>query len=113
MKKQNPYETLLLLLTALVIIYLFSRQAALLWFGVGLSIVCLLSPFLALKVHQAWLWLAKILGVISGTVLLALVYALFVLPISLFIGKKLSINRSTGFRVRNHIYQKKDLENPW
>jgi len=113
MKKQNVYETLLVLLTALVVIYLFSGQSALLWSGIVLSVVGLLFPFIAQKIHQAWFWFAEKLGIISSTVLLTLVYLIFVIPVSLFMGKKLAIHKKTGFRIRNHLYEKKDLENPW
>ncbi|MBO9572765.1 MAG: hypothetical protein J7497_11260 [Chitinophagaceae bacterium] len=112
MKKNTVYQTILILVAALVFIFILTGYKPLLWLGLVLSLIGVLSPWLAAKVHAGWMWLSRILGYISGNVLLTLVFIVFVIPVSIFIRKKLSI-RETGFRIRNHIYQKKDLENPW
>ena len=80
----------------------------------------LVEPF-ARGLHWGWMKLAEGLGFISSRILLTVVYVLVVLPVAFFAKRsgKLSIKLgkggrgASGFKDRNHVFVKEDLENPW
>jgi hypothetical protein len=117
MDRQKHLETILVIVLGIIVIYFFVGSRYLLWAAVGLGAVGVFIPFLAGKIHWAWMKLAHVLGYVMSKVMLTLVYTLVVLPMSWFARNKVSV-RLTGksdtyFKERNYTYKKEDLENVW
>ena len=117
MDRQKHLETILVIVLGMIVIYFFVGSRYLLWAAVTLGAIGVFIPFLAGKIHWAWMKLAHVLGYVMSKVMLTLVYTLVVLPMAWFARKKLSV-RLTGksdsyFKERNYTYKKEDLENVW
>ena len=117
MDRQKHLETILVIVLGIIVIYFFVGSRYLLWGAVALGAIGVFIPFLAGKIHWAWMKLAHVLGYVMSKVMLTLVYTLVVLPMSWFARKKLSVRLSgksdTYFKERNYTYKKEDLENVW
>ena len=116
-KKTSPYETIVVLVSACIVLYLFRPYREFLWFALTLSAVSVFFPAIAKKIHLAWFKLAEALGYIMGKVLFTVVYIFILLPLSVISRKKVSmeLKRKEGsyFKERNHLYIKEDLDNVW
>jgi hypothetical protein len=77
----------------------------------------LIKPF-------AWLWftLANFLGTFVPKIVLSLIYMIFLVPVGLIRGlagkdtlflKQFKKNRLSVFKVREHMYTEKDIQNPY
>lgn len=78
-------------------------------------------PFLNIPIHNAWMFLSKILGTISSHIILFIIFYFFLTPLS-FIRKIIRQrdsmknfhgNMDSSLSIKNHEYQKKDFINPW
>ncbi len=77
-------------------------------------------PFLAVKIHWAWMKLAHVMGFIMSKVLLTIVYVVVLLPLSILakaFGSKNGVRLKPGigsyFIDRNFTYTKESMENVW
>jgi hypothetical protein len=119
MQKDKSLETILVIMLGLMAAYWIRRAGAFLAAAALLGVAALLMPAVAQVVHRAWMGLSRALGMVSGTVLLTLVYVLILLPLSFFsrLSGKTSLRLKKGgssyFRDRAHTYTKEDLINPW
>jgi hypothetical protein len=117
MQERSPYETLLVLIAACIIIFLIYPYNIILWIALFLCATGLLFPSLVSLIHKAWFMLATLLGAITSRIILTVIYILLVLPIAFVVRKRLSINlkRQNGsyFKERNHTYSARDLDNVW
>lgn len=117
--KNKIFETHLVIITGLIVIYLLKGQIFILYISLAFAFIGLFVKPLAALITKGWFGLAIVLNKISSTVLLSLVYILILLPISLLFklrnSKMLNLkNRGNSlWYVRNHDYQKKDLDNIW
>jgi cyanate permease len=79
----------------------------------------LLLPPVAGRIYRFWMGLSRVLGGVTGRVLLTVVYILVLLPLSALARwrGKLSIRKKpdgvTHFKDRNHTYTKEDIIHPW
>jgi len=127
MKKERAkvLETILVLVLALVVFYFIFKNknpevarylliASLVIGGIGI-----LFPWLAEKIHWAWMKLAHGLGYVMSRVILTLIFFIVVLPMSIFqkLAKKnalkLKPNGNTYYKDRSFTYDKESLENVW
>ena len=127
MKKERAkvLETILVLVLALVVFYFIFKNknpeagrylliASLVIGGIGI-----LFPWLAEKIHWAWMKLAHALGYVMSRVILTLIFFLVVFPMSVFqkLAKKNSIklkpSGNTYYKDRSFTYDKESLENVW
>jgi hypothetical protein len=125
LSKSKQYEALLVISTALVVIYLFGlwrhgdpRELFLyLAGGIGLSGI-LIRP-LGRLIALGWYKLAELLNLIMSKVVLSLVYLLILVPVAslqkIWNKDKLRTrqNKETMWRHRNHRYTPEDLKNIW
>ena len=115
--RQKHLETILVIVLGMMVIYLFVDSKYLLWGAIGIGAIGVFIPFLAAKIHWAWMKLAHVLGYVMSKVMLTLVYTLVVLPMSWIARKKVSVRLSgkgdSYFKERNYTYKKEDLENVW
>ena len=117
MDRQKHLETILVIVLGLVVIHATSGNKYFLWAALIIGILGVFNPFLAEKIHWAWMKLAHVMGYVMSKVMLTLVYTIVVLPMSLFARKKVSVRltgkSNTYFKERNYTYKKEDLENVW
>ncbi|MEL6653997.1 MAG: SxtJ family membrane protein, partial [Bacteroidota bacterium] len=77
------WKTILVLVLASVVAYLIWPKLWLLWLGVGIGSLSLLSPQLARLIHIVWMKLAEVLGYVNSRILLGLIFFLLLSPIAL------------------------------
>jgi hypothetical protein len=117
MERNKHLETILVLVIALMIVFMVNGHRYWLWGAVALGAIGLFIPFLAGKIHWAWMKLAHVMGYVMSKVMLTLVYVLVVVPMGIFSRKKITMQLKSStnsyFKERNYTYKKEDLENVW
>ena len=119
MDKTKRFETVLVIVLGLVVIYWFKRYNVLLLSAIFIGMAALLAPAAAKGIHWFWMKLSDMMGAVSGRVILTLIYVLVLLPLACLaklFGKsnlRLKAGGDTCFKDRNHIYTKEDMMNPW
>jgi len=120
MNRVKVLETILVLVLALGVVYWwFAREPYVLLAAGIIGVIGLFIPWLAGKIHWAWMKLAEGLGYVMSKVILTIVFVVFLIPVSfisrLFRKKTVQINRegSSYFKERNYTYTKESLENVW
>ncbi len=118
-KHNTPYEALLAIVTALVLVYWFTELRIFLNIALVLALAGLLVKAVARGVDWLWQKLTGALGWVSSRLLLGAVFFLFLTPIAwlyrLFTGDPLKLRRQKDsyFFVREQEYEGKDLRHPW
>lgn len=114
------HETMLVLTIAAALIHFLRHDHYSLWIVCGLGITGLFLPFLSEWITTLWMGLANLLGKISSTILLTVVFYLVLTPVALlrkFFRKEnkstLAEKNNSAFQERNHTFSPADLENPW
>ncbi len=110
-------------LAAIALLFVLIARWERSWYFIYVAAVVLVMGVLwrgfAEMLRRYWMKLGKGLGVVSGTILLTLVYILAVLPLSFFARRsgKFSIRLKPGegsnFKDRGHVYAEKDFLHPW
>lgn len=125
MNRQKHLETILVLVLALGIFYWFSHENKpelgkyLLLSALVLGLIGVFIPFLADKIHWAWMKLAHVMGWVMSKVILTLVFFVFLLPMALLVrafgktGVKMKAEGSSYYKTRDFVYDKASLENVW
>lgn len=122
MERNKHLETILVLVIALLVVFIFfNHHRYWVWGAVALAAIGVFIPYLAGKIHWAWMKLAHAMGYVMSKVMLTLVYVLVVVPMGIFSRKKITMqlkqlktsNNASYFRERNYTYKKEDLENVW
>lgn len=120
MNREKHLETILVLVLALGVFFWFTEKTYLLLAAGILAFIGIFIPFLADKIHWAWMKLAHAMGYVMSKVLLTLVYVVILLPLSFLsraFGAKTGIRLKPGaksyFEDRNFTYTKESLENVW
>lgn len=125
MNKTKTYEALLVISTALLVIYLYGylkhqeSRMLLLYISVGVGLSGIIIRPLGTLIASGWYWLADLLGALMSRVLMTLVFVVVLVPVALLYrlsGKdRLKLRRNAGatWKKRDHLYQGKDLKNIW
>lgn len=119
MERTKHLETIVVLVLALIVMYMAWLKPWMLWAAIAIGAIGVFIPWLAGKIHWAWMKLAHAMGYVMSKVMLTLVYALVVVPMGFFAKKKITmqLNKSGSgnsyFKERNYTYKKEDLENVW
>ena len=119
MKNNSGYSTIVVLMTALVILFLIYNQKIFLLAAISLAFLCVLFPRVALFIHHVWMNFGSLIGSVTNKVLLTLIFFLVLLPFSFLARslKKISIllqrREKTYYQERNYEFDKHDLENMW
>jgi hypothetical protein len=119
MDKTKRLETVLVIVLGLVAIYWFKKHNALLVAAIVIGVSALLVPAAAQGIHWCWMQLSRIMGAVSGRVLLTVVYVLVLLPMAVvarWSGKgnlRMKAGGDSYFKERNHTYTKEDIIHPW
>lgn len=118
--KDKHLGTMLVFVTVLVIIYLFTGNRYLLYAAVGTACIGLFIPWLSRKIHTVWMKFAEMLGFVMNRVLLSVVFFIFLVPVAflsrLFRKPPMGAHRgqlSSYYTERNFTYTRKSLEDLW
>ncbi len=117
-------QTLLVLALALMAVHLFAlRDISNVYFlyVAIIFIVLALFPqfFISSFIAKAWLKFGEAMSYVMSKIILTLLFYLFVFPISSLyrLFKKdlmmLKKRKDSYYKKRNHLFEKKDIENPW
>ena len=117
-------QTLMVLALASMVIHLFALRdinSSFFRYVAIILIVLALFPqfFLSGFIAKAWLKFGEAMSWVMSKIILTLLFYLFVFPISslyrLFSKDLMMIKKrkDTYFKERNHLFEKKDIENPW
>jgi hypothetical protein len=119
-KNYKAKETVLVITVGFLLVYVVFRSRAFLYCSLGVGLAGVFSSWLSGKIDWFWNRLSRVLGVVSNTVLLSLVYILVVTPVGLIRrwGGKDRVRRfdpgaTSNFTDRDHAFAAKDLENTW
>lgn len=119
-KNYKAKETMLVITVGCLVLYLLVHQRWLLYVAVAVGLAGVFSSWLSGRIDWFWTGLSRVLGKVSNTVLLSLVFILVVTPVGLvrrwrgkdrmrgFDGKATS-----NFAERDHVFTGKDMENTW
>lgn len=122
MKREQTLETVLVIAAGLLVVYFFAGYHYIPFIVFALIVIGVFVKPVANLIAEYWMKLAHILGTISSTVLLSLVFFLVLTPVAWFnkriskdsMALKRNKTRTTMYFNRNaHLYSRKDFENPW
>ncbi len=118
--KQNNSKVLLAIVVGLGVLSLFFKINWLLYIGLGLGALALLSTFMEEKIAFLWQKLGLALGFINGNILLSIIFFIVLTPVALIMkylaGKdnlQLKKPKDSAYYTRNYKFQKGDLDNIW
>jgi hypothetical protein len=115
-------DTCLALTFLLLLIWLFTKDAWLVYAAMLLLLVGMVVPLAMKPLARAWFGLSYLLGQVMSRVLLGVVYLLLVLPVGLIrrlLGKdslRLALwkqNDASCFVERRHVFSADDLKTPY
>lgn len=119
MENSAKFRNVLVITAGFLLFYLFFEIKVLLYISVAIAVLGALSQKVAQAINWFWMKLALILGWINTRILLSVIFYLFLTPIALFSRLftndplKLKKPKNSNFEVRNHLYEKDELENIW
>lgn len=118
--KEKYLGTILVLVTALVIAFLFYRNINILYLAILLGCASLFVPWIGMKIHWLWMKLAEGLGFVMNKVILGIVFFIFLVPVALLSGlfrknpfTSQSAKNESYFTDRNFTYTKESMEKLW
>ena len=119
-KNYQAKETVLVITVGMLVLYLAFRKPVFLYCALGIGLAGVFSFYLSEKIHWVWNKLSLLLGAVSNRVLLGLVFFVVLTPMAVIrrLGKKDKLRRydqraTSNFSPREHVFEKKDLENTW
>lgn len=117
--KPDNSKSILVIVLGFSVLSLIFKLPWLLYGGLGLGILSLMSGWFESIILKGWFGLAHILGWINTRILLGIIFYIFLTPIALlyrlFSGDpmKLKQPKNSTFEERNHTYTAEDLKNQW
>ncbi|MEL6562112.1 MAG: SxtJ family membrane protein [Bacteroidota bacterium] len=122
MKKleEKELKALLVIVTGLNIFAWFLENKYLTIAAIAIGVISLIIPTVGYYIVWLWYKIAEVLGWINSRIILAVLFYLFLFPISiiyrLFNKDSLHVKKpgsDTMFTSRDHQYSAKDFENMW
>jgi hypothetical protein len=117
--KAKAQETILVLVGAFIIFDWTTHKKIFLLLALVLIVIASVSDSLTNLISRGWLKLAELMGAIMSKVMLTVIYFIVLLPVALMYrltGKdplQFKKKQDTYYFSRNHLYNKKDIENIW
>ncbi|MBU6343199.1 MAG: hypothetical protein KGS48_17015 [Bacteroidetes bacterium] len=119
--RSKSIETALVITTGLLVLYFWTHFIWMLRIAMLVSAVGVLWPRGAAWIHRGWMLLAEGLGWFNSRVLLSVLFYVVLTPFALlsrlFGSSGIVLKRKpageTYYAVRDHVYDKSDLENLW
>ena len=112
-------ETVLVITVGLIILFLVFKSRVFVYCAVAIGLAGVLSAWLSEKIDWIWGKLAWLLGLVTNTALLTVIYFLVITPVAVIRRmRKRGLTRfdaaaTSNFVVREHGFGKKDMENTW
>jgi len=113
-------ESILAITLLLLLLFVFFRSISFIYVALLLIVVSLLFEQAATLFHRGWTFITHILGLVSSTIILSVIFYLIIFPwslmLKLFRKEILLLNtkgRSTTFINRNKLFTNNDLQNPY
>ncbi|SOE21962.1 hypothetical protein SAMN06298216_2412 [Spirosomataceae bacterium TFI 002] len=120
MKKENYSQTILSIVVGFIVLYWIFDKEWLFYIASVVGVLGLLSTTFAKYIEIGWLKIAEVMGRINATILLSLIFFIFLTPIALLMkiikgGDQLKLKKQSDsvFVDRNHTYTAKDMTNIW
>lgn len=117
--KSNPANTILAIVTGLLVFYYFIQINLLLEIALFLCLVGIFSPYLSKKIEFLWFKLAYFLGLIIPNIILGIIFYIFLFPISLLSRIRsndhllLKNNSNTTYKQVDKSFNKESFKNTW
>jgi len=112
--KEKALETLVTINMAFILLFLFFNIVLILKLLLIFSAICLLFPILLKRIHNYWSTFFFFIGKLNSTILLSLIFIIFLTPIALlqrlFKSKNSSKMYNTNFLNRNYTFKDGDLK---
>lgn len=115
----NPLKTILVIVSGLLIFYLFTKINLLLNIILGLCLIGVFSPFISIKIESIWFKIAYLLGLIIPNIVLGIVFYFLLFPIALLSRIKsndplvLKNNSNTIYKEVNKSFNQESFKNTW
>jgi uncharacterized membrane protein len=123
MKRKNTPEekdSVIAVIILLLLLFFYFKQKYWIYTALSVAVISLLVSGFAFYLHKLWSTVSEILGRVSGTIILTLIFIFILFPTALLkrlFGKKDILlndkNLKSVFLERNHKYTATDLSNPW
>lgn len=117
--KDKHLGTMLIFSVVLIILYLVNKHVYYLYGALAAGAIGTLIPALSRKIHDLWMKLAELMGMVMNKVILGIVFFVFLVPVA-FLSRlfrknpfKVQKDAATYFSDRNFTYTKKSLEQLW
>lgn len=118
-ERKKSLETIIVLMGALLVFYFIFELEVLLYIGLGLAVLSIISGWLTDRLAWLWLKLAEGIGYVMSRILLTLIFYIFLTPLALlsrlFTKDHLQLKgkQPSYFVERNQKYKAEDMENVW
>jgi hypothetical protein len=112
-------ESVLAILLLLLIIARWQRSWYFVYAAGGVLLLAFAWPRAAEWLSVYWMKLGKLIGLVTGKILLFLIFLFIVIPLSFFVrwrGKldmRMHPGKETNFKERDHVFVPDDLKEPW
>lgn len=113
-------DSVIAVIILLLLLFILFKNRIWVYAALAVAVISLLFSPVTHYVHSLWTFLSEIMGRISGTIILTLVFIFILTPTAIlkkWFGKKDMVlkkkNISSGFLNRDHKYTQADLDNPW
>jgi hypothetical protein len=117
--RSKELETTLIIILGLIVLSLYFEQYRLLYLGLSIGFLSLLSPRIGKYLHLFWIALADKLGLVSSYIILTLIFVLILIPLS-FLYKifnkdplQLKDRYQSYWHYREKKFEEKDFLNPF
>ena len=117
--KERAYQTLIVITLGFSLFSFILKIEELLYIGLFLSLLGIVSSLIALKIDLLWYKLAELMGKIMTPLILSSIYFIVLLPFALISKSKTKRNlkidkcKSSTYNKIDKVYTKEDLENLW
>lgn len=120
MNTGRKYQTLLVIITGLLVFWYLKKLEVLLYISLGIGLTGIFIPPFATALDWFWYKLAKVMGAVMSRVILAVFFFCILTPLALLkkvFGKKDGLQIKSGgtstWKDRIHLFKPADIENPW
>tara|TARA_B100001758_G_C18123096_1_gene459799 strand:+ start:31 stop:396 length:366 start_codon:yes stop_codon:yes gene_type:complete len=117
--KSNPVKTILVIITGLLVFYLFKKLDIILYIILSLGLIGVFSSYLSSKVELLWFKIAYFLSLIIPNIILGFIFYFFLFPIALFsrVFSKDPLNLKNSsrsiYKEVNKNFNKDSFKNTW
>lgn len=119
MEKQKKTETMLVISTGFIIIYILSHNILFIRIAACIGLMGIFSDSISGWITFGWMKLSEGIGWIMSKVILTIIFYIFLVPIAfasrLFSKDPLQLKnkKESYFTERYHVYNAGDLKTPW